>query len=545
MRQKDELHFLLYILNFICQDFLMLKKLKKIFSSKSKFFAILCFAFLVGVTVASFLEFKINKDLGVIIFGLLGCLWIIYFFCREYFREKYFWTIRIAAIFTLLLIGMLRYIFLFPENTLQRIEYYAPNKVEIIGVIATEPDMRLDSARYVVETYQVVVSSTVKNVSGRVYVKSDRYPHYNYGDQLKIKCALEKPEPIVDETTGQVFRYDLYLALQKVFAICNRSQVNRISSGNGDYVFTAILQAKSALANKISDLWPEPEASFMAGLLYGYRGGLGELNELFSRTGVTHIVAVSGFNISVIATILITAAVYARIQRQKAFWLVSVGIVGFVIFTGASASVVRAGVMGIIALLAKHVGRMSRIGNVMLVAAVIMVLQNPLVLWHDAGFQLSFLSTLGLVYVAPLLQRFEKYFPEFLGLRENIVSTLAAIISTLPLILYQFGRLSLVAPIVNVLILWLISWLMLAGTVAVVVGAIIPGLGIFIAWPAHLGMQYIITVVSWFAGLSFASVDIRAPAWLAILVYILLLILIFRHNQQKIKSGFNGKLVLK
>lgn len=440
---------------------------------------------------------------------------------------------RIMAIVTLLLIGILRYILLFPEITSERVEYYAPNKVEIVGIVATEPDVRLDSTRYVVETYQVVVSGTVKNVSGRVYMKSDRYPQYKYGDQLKIKCALEKPEPIVDELTGQTFRYDLYLALQKVFALCNRPQINRLSGGHGDYVFAAILQAKSGLANKISELWPEPEASFMAGLLYGYRGGLGELNELFSRTGVTHIVAVSGFNISVIATILITTATYAQVRRQKAFWLVSAGIVGFVIFTGASASVVRAGVMGIIALLAKHVGRMSRIGNVMLAAAVLMVLQNPLVLWYDAGFQLSFLSTLGLVYVSPLLQKFEKYLPEFLGLRENIISTFAAIISTLPLILYQFGRLSLVAPIVNVLILWLISWLMLAGTMAVVVGAIIPGLGIFIAWPAHLGMQYIITVVTWFASLPFASVDIRAPAWLAILVYILLLILFFRQNKRK------------
>ena len=511
----------------------MFIKLHKIFSSKSKFFAILCFAFLIGVTAASFLEWKINREVAVIILGILGLVWILYFLCREYLSGKYFWVMRILAIVTLILIGGLRYILLFPETTPERVEYYAQNKVEIIGIIATEPDVRLDSTRYVVDTYVVTASGTPHQVVGRVYLKSDRYPQYQYGDQLKIKCALEKPKPIVDEITGQTFRYDLYLALQNVFAVCNRPYISKLSSGHGDYIFTAILQAKSGLANKISDLWPEPEASFMAGLLYGYRGGLGELNELFSRTGVTHIVAVSGFNISVIATILITTATYARVRRQKAFWLVSAGIVGFVIFTGASASVVRAGVMGIIALLAKHVGRMSRIGNVMLTAAVIMVLQNPLVLWHDAGFQLSFLSTLGLVYVAPLLQRFEKYFPEWLGLRENIMSTFSAIIATLPLILYQFGRLSLVAPLVNVLILWLISWLMLAGTVAVIIGALIPGFGIIAAWPAHLGMQYIIWVVKFFADLSFASVDIRAPTWLAILVYILLIILIMSHNKRK------------
>lgn len=511
----------------------MLIKLHKIFFSKSKMFAILCLAFLIGVSAASLMEFKINKELG---FALIGTLGFVMYICVK-FKNKYikefFWLIRVFGIFFAIIFGLLRFTLIFPPNTEERVEFYTGKKVTIVGVVALEPDRRLDSTRYVVDAYVANVSGVSHQVAGRIYLKSDRYPQYNYGDQLKITCALEKPEPIVDELTGQTFRYDLYLALQKVFAICNRSQITKLSSGNDDYIFTAILQAKHALANKISDLWPEPEASFMAGLLYGYRGGLGELNELFSRTGVTHIVAVSGFNISVIATILITTATYAQVQRQKAFWLVSVGIVGFVIFTGASASVVRAGVMGIIALLAKHVGRLSRIGNVMVTAAVIMVLQNPLVLWYDAGFQLSFLSTLGLVYVSPLLQRFEKYLPEWLGLRENILSTFSAIISTLPLILYQFGRLSLIAPIVNVLILWLISWLMLAGVVAVMIGSIIPQLGIIVAWPAHMGMQYIIIVVKWFAGLSWASVDIRAPAWLALLVYILLIMSIIRHKKRK------------
>lgn len=511
----------------------MFIKLHKIFSSKSKMFAMLCLAFLFGVSMASLLEFKINKELGFTLTGMLG---FVMYFCvklKNKYKKECFWLIRVLGIFFAIIFGLLRFTLIFPANTEDRVEWYTGKKVTIVGVVALEPDTRLDSARYVVNAYVANVSGSSYQVVGRVYVKSDRYPHYNYGDQLKITCVLEKPKPIVDESTGQTFRYDLYLALQNVFAVCNRPQITRVSSGNGDYVFALILTAKQVLANKISNLWPEPEASFMAGLLYGYRGGLGELNELFSRTGVTHIVAVSGFNISVIATILITAATYAHVRRQKAFWVVSTGIVGFVIFTGASASVVRAGVMGIIALLAKHVGRVSRIGNVMLTAAVLMVLQNPLVLWFDAGFQLSFLSTLGLVYVAPLLQKWEKYLPEFLGLRENIISTFAAIISTLPLILYQFGRLSLVAPLVNVLILWLISWLMLAGVVAVLIGSIIPQLGIFVAWPAHLGMQYIISVVSWFANLPFASVDIRAPAWLTIIVYIWLLLLIFRHNKQK------------
>lgn len=501
----------------------MLQKVKKILHSKSKVFAIWCVSFLVGVTVASFFEIKLEPIAAWLVIGGGGVAIIIF---NKFNLGKL--TTAIGVMLVCLVIGIARYSLVFPRDSPTRVEYYE-GSVELEGVVGAEPDRRLDSARYIVAVNAVDGAP----VQGRVYVKNARYPQFNYGDVLQIQCRLKRPEPIIDASTGQIFRYDLYLALQKVFVVCNQPRITRVGSGQGELVFSLILRGKNALAAKISDLWPEPEASFMAGLLYGYRGGLGNLNDLFSRTGVTHIVAVSGFNISVIATILITAATYACVPRQKAFWLVSLGIVGFVIFTGASASVVRAGVMGIIALLSKHVGRSSRIGNVMLVAATIMVWQNPLVLWYDAGFQLSFLSTLGLVYVSPLLEKFQKYLPTVLGLQESLLSTMSAIMSTLPLILYQFGRLSLVAPFVNVLILWLISWLMLAGTVAVVLGFISPAIGTLAAWPAHVGMQYIIWIVRWFAGLRWASVDVRVPATVAVAAYVGLVYAIWRKSLLK------------
>lgn len=480
----------------------------------------MCACFLLGVTVAYVFEWKIQVAavVGMVAVGVV-CVLLL-----KRMRGLVFGIVCCLSFGA----GIIRYGFAFPRDSPMRVEHYE-GTVELVGVIDAEPDVRLDGVRY------VVAAESVEEVpvTGRVYVKNDRYPQFAYGDRVRMTCRLARPEPIVDKETGQVFRYDFYLGLQHVFATCNQARITKLASGQGKAVFAFILKGKRALAEKISSLWPEPEASFMAGILYGYRGGLGNLNDQFSRTGVTHIVAVSGFNISVIATILITAATYACVPRQKAFWLVSAGIVTFVIFTGASASVVRAGVMGIIALLAKHVGRSARIGNVMLAAATLMVINNPLVLWSDAGFQLSFLSTLGLVYVSPLLEKWQKYLPTFLGLQDSLVSTISAIAATLPLILYQFGRLSLVAPLVNVLILWIISWLMLAGTVAVTFGFVYPGLGALVAWPAHIGMQYIIRVVAWFADLSWASVDIRAPAWAAIAAYAALVYAIYHKSYSK------------
>lgn len=499
----------------------MLKEgLFKIQVSKSKTFAIFCSCFLVGVAVASiadarFADARFNQTLGFIWLGALIIIGVMAWWYLPW--SQAFWIFLGVCVSA----GAWRYVMVFPPATPLAVHYYAAQKVTLTAVVDAEPDVRIDGVRYIVAAQALRHSTGIQAVTGRVSVKYNLYPRFQYGDVVKIECTLELPKIMDDKTAagGRIFRYDLYLARYGIFSTCEYPRIEKIGDGAGNYALAQLLQAKNSLATKITKLWPEPEASFMAGLLYGYRGGLGALGELFSRTGVTHIVAISGFNITIIATILINTCVYLCVPRQRAFWLVTLGIVGFVIFTGASASVVRAGVMGIIALLAKYVGRSSRIGNVLLLAAVTMVVQNPLVLMSDAGFQLSFLSTLGLVYLSPLLEKFARRLPEFLGLRENIVSTLAAIAATLPLILYQFGRLSLVAPVVNVLILWIIPWLMLAGVAAVVLSFVWWPLGAAAAWVGWLGMEYVIIVVRWGAALPFAAVDWSISVWAMVAAY--------------------------
>jgi competence protein ComEC len=286
------------------------------------------------------------------------------------------------------------------------------------------------------------------------------------------------------------------------------------------FLMSRILNVKGLVAEKVNQLWHEPHASFMAGLLYGYRGGLGSLNEAFNRTGVTHIIAISGYNISIVASILFAVLVKGFwINRKKAFWGILIGIGLFVLFTGASASVVRAGIMGSLVLLARQLGRQKAIANVLALTALLMTLHNPFVLLWDAGFQLSFVAVVGLIYLAPLLApKFEKI-PEAFGLRESVVSTLSAIIATLPLIAYQFGRVSLVALPANILILWLIPFLMMLGFLAVMLSFIFMPVAQVIAWIAWAGLSYIILVVKWLSGLGFASVSVVVPFVVVLVLY--------------------------
>jgi competence protein ComEC len=448
-----------------------------IVNSKSKTFLSFCFSFLAGVAAVS-------------IFGrpniiyLLSCIFIQLFLLGVFWANK---RVRfIACLLICFFAGSARYVVAFPTQLLPT------GGQTLTGFVAADPDIRIGDARYIVQVHSSEFGAR------RVYLTTGLYPQYAYGDVVRVQCRLERPEPF------DGFRYDMHLAKFGVFSVCRDPHIEKIGEGGGNPVMRSILSFKYHLSSIISLLWPEPHASFMAGLLYGYRGGLGEVQDAFNRTGVSHIVAISGFNITIIAVILMSVLTFFRLRRQRAFWAVCVGIIVFVILVGASPSVVRAAVMGLLALTAQQIGRLSRPIYLLVPAAAAMVALNPFILLWDAGFQLSFAATLGLLSFAPLL---EQYFKKIGS------ETMAAIIATLPLLLYHFGRFSVVAPIVNILILSLIPWLMLVGVLSLISYLLSPTIGLIVAWVAWAGMEYILRVVAWFSALPFAAFEVSVSWW--------------------------------
>lgn len=479
-----------------------------IVQSKSKTFLAFCFSFLAGVVIASLLGIRIP------IVYLVSCIIFLLFFLGLFWSNR---GIRFSvAVLLCCSVGALRYIAAFPEVTPQE------GQIQLQGYIAAEPDARIDGVRYIIKL--------VGHVSN-VYVKTGLYPSYAYGDHVILHCRLEAPPKYIED-----FRYDMYLARFGAFAVCRDPDMRNIGEGAGSPVLRQLLFFKSVISSLVSQLWPEPYASFMAGLLYGYRGGLGDLQDAFIRTGVSHIIAISGYNIAIITTILITAFSYLRVRRKSAFWFVVALIVLFVLFVGASPSVVRAGMMGILVLVARQVGRLSRPANLLAFAAAAMALQNPFVLVWDAGFQLSFLATIGILYLAPRWEEaIEPYWSRrMLFLRDALLQTMSAIVATLPLILYSFGQLSVVALPVNLLILWMIPWAMLAGAVAIVIGFLSLPLGMLVAWVAWLGLSYMIIIVQWFARLPFASVPFHLPLVPMLLAYLFGWYMLFRRSRSVI-----------
>ena len=254
-----------------------------------------------------------------------------------------------------------------------------------------------------------------------------------------------------------------------------------------------MLKIKAVFVFRISELFLEPQSSLVLGILIGGHGSLPkEVVDNFNNTGTSHIIAVSGYNITIIiGSLTILAYLFGR---RWSFWLSVLTIISFVIITGASASVVRAGIMGFLFALSGYIGRQYSVGSSIFFAGFIMLVINPKILFWDAGFQLSFAASLGIIYFFPLFELLTKNWPKLFGIKTIILGTLSAVIATLPLILLNFGLLSLTAPIVNVLVLPLIPATMFFGFFSVlpIVG---PGLAMIDNWL----LIYILKVTEFFA----------------------------------------------
>ncbi|MDP2692408.1 MAG: ComEC/Rec2 family competence protein [bacterium] len=489
--------------------------LNKIIDSRSKTFILFCFSFLVGVIIHSLFQVKFPSFFWYLVFLFLSVLII-------FFRNNKVYKFFLICLL-LICLGFFRYNIAIPSESEKYISYHNGEKYDFEGFISAEPDIRIEDVRYVIKGLPGQAGEKLK---GKVYAKSQLYPRYNYGDRIWVECDLMTPEAYDD------FRYDMYLANIGVFSLCARPQIYKLDGLGGNVIFGRVMTYKSIFAGRVNRLWHEPYASFMAGLLYGYRGGLGELQEHFNRTGITHIVAISGYNISIISIVLIILFVRLWVPRKKAFWLIIGCIFLFVVFAGANGSVVRAGIMGALALLAKYLGRKNTMLNVIVLTAVLMTIQNPFVLVWDVGFQLSFLATIGLVYLLPILENIFKKVPNIFSIRTLFLSTMSAIILTLPLILFQFGRLSVVAPFVNILVLWIIPFIMLFGFLSVLLSFVFFPLGQIIAWLSFIGLKYITVITVWFSNLPFASVDLGVPLWLVLVAYITIFSIIYKANKQ-------------
>ncbi len=320
---------------------------------------------------------------------------------------------------------------------------------------------------------------------------------------VSLACVKEK------KTRLGVAAGSLFLAGACRFLSAAGNSINLLS------YLPALLAIKSWLIASVGQMLPEPHAGFLDGLLVGGGARSPSLRAAFIATGTIHVMALSGWNITVINKWLDHFLMFCRL-RKKARWLVgSATIIAFVVMTGASASLIRAAVMAMLVVIAGASGRRSAPGRAVLYAACAMLLVTPRIIVDDVGFLLSVAATLGLVYLSPFFEPFTKRLPDVMKFPETVAATLGATLATLPVTLIAFGQTSLVALPANILLLPMVAPTMLAGFIGAIVSSIVPALTEFCGWAVRIFTAYDISVVKLFARIPGASMTGLSFNWLA------------------------------
>jgi len=431
------------------------------------------------------------------------------------------WVRLLCACALFLVAGAARFSFSIPHFNEQAIAYYAGREdVVIRGLVAGEPDVRDRHVNLRLRTRALLVDGRWRDVQGDVLVQVGRYPGYRYGDLLEVRGDLETPPEFPD------FSYKDYLAARGIHGLMRRPRVQLLAEEQGNPVYALIYGLKARAQATIAAILPDPEASFLTGILLGYERGIpAHVTDAFARTNTAHVIAISGYNITLIAGLL-TWMARRLVGVRWATPIVLVGLAVYTVLVGAYPAVVRAALMGGLYVIAIHYGRQTE-GLISLgVASFLMTLHNPLVLW-DVGFQLSLAATSGLILLVPPLQAGverllsrvmtgERVKTTLRFLNDAFIVTLTAQLATMPILVHNFHQFSLVGLLANLLILPAQPGVMMAGGAATLAGLLWLPLGRLLGAVAYLFLTYTIRVVEVMAALPGAAVNV---GWLPMRVW--------------------------
>ncbi len=332
----------------------------------------------------------------------------------------------------------------------------------------------------------------------RVQVYTLPNPAFQYGDYVVATGTIAKKK----HGLGNILQNPKLIPVQipTSFLITKNIELHRAMYATRDWLLGGL---KAAL--------PEPHAAFVAGVLVGSRSALSDdIKNDFARTSTSHIIAVSGYNITIIAGLVSWLALLIM-SRKRAFWLVVSVLILFMILTGGQASVVRATIMGVVVFLAQRVGRLPTPLHTLVLTAGMMVALDPTILRYDVGFQLSFLATLGILVVSPVFDEIVPVpkhgeIPKII--RETFIMTVSAQLCVIPLIMFYFQSFSILSLPVNLIVLPFVPLMMILGFVTGIVGALIPLLGRFVGLITTALSYAMLGVIHTVAGISWSSITV-------------------------------------
>lgn len=375
-------------------------------------------------------------------------------------------------------------------------EYIATNAYDQMytfrAVVVREPEIRVDSQRLVVET---------RAVDGLVQIKRPLQPRFAVGDVVEVYCFLREPEPF------DGFAYDKYLQRHGIGGLCHYPGMNKIGEEHDARYY--LFRAKAWVISRFQQSLAAPEHSLILGAVFGDKRAIPQnVMDAFRATGTSHILVISGMHVALLTAMLMNLLQQFGLGRRSIAFVTIGTLAVYVLATGLQSSAIRASLFGSTALMAQLLGRQKNSVRMLLVVATGMLLWNPLLLWYDVGFQLSFAATAGIIVLSARCEEWLRFMPQLLGLRMTAATSLAAIIATTPISVYHFGTFSVIALLANLIVVPLMPVIMIYSLATILLSLISTQLATWFSLPLYYLLHWLIRLVVWLSEWEFAQVTI-------------------------------------
>jgi competence protein ComEC len=447
-------------------------------------------------------------------------------------------------LFGLILLSLfcVRYYFAMPPQHTE-FDVHVEEEFLFMGEIVREPDERDDTTRYVVEP---------ENFEGyKILVTTNRFPKYDYGDVVEVKSKIDFPKEF-ETDLGRTFDYPNYLAKDGIRYVTFRPQITLVEKGKGSKFFSALFLTKKKFVENIEAVLTEPHSSLANGITLGLKQSLGQdMLDTFRTVGIIHIVVLSGYNMTIIlAGVMYALGRFPKISRGLALGLGAILMLLFATIVGFTATVLRATIMAMLAILARFLGRPVLAMRTLFIAGLAMLFWNPLILFHDPSFQLSFLATFGLISVSPIVEKkLSSFFPSFARvsntsskwkqvMKEIVTATIATQIFVLPALIYMTGQFSVISLPVNLLVLPLVPTAMLFVAISGTIGFVSTIVAKLLVLPSYIILEFIIGVSNLSSKIPLASFTAASvPLWIVLSSYVFYGWFLWREN---LKQNFEA-----
>ena len=319
----------------------------------------------------------------------------------------------------------------------------------------------------------------------------------------------------------------------------NLGQNTRATQFLPDFFLRFFLALKQRINFGLSKIIPEPQLSLMKSLFFGGKANLPfELKKQIRKVGLSHLVAVSGLNLTIVTQIVSSFFNVFLLAGFLNFLFSVFFILGFTVMADFSASVVRAAIMAILLLIARLTHRLYNSSFALIIAVLLMIVFNPRIIIDDFGFQLSVLATLGIVYLYPLFEKWPFWQKDiFKGrsafLKETMLLSFSALVFVAPWIIYKTQMFSLVTPLTNLLIVPLVPIIMVLGFLVAFLSFIFFPLAFLVGFCLNFLLSYMLKIITLFSHWPMAEIFFPHFQAIWLIIYYLLLIYYLYYERRK------------